>query len=177
MNWRTQSALALFLLGCALVSSGLAVAQPPPPSYTVIVNARNPVERLGREDLAALFLKQATRWGEARSAVGLAAGFSSVQVEPVDQQVGSSVRSLFSVHLLGRQVSQVETYWDQLAGGGEGSAAVPPPGATQKTRPPVLASDAAVQRYVAAHPGAIGYISGGARLIQGVKEVGVLPAR
>ena len=64
----------------------------------------------------------------------------------------------FSRDVLERDVASVRRYWAQQVFSGRG---VPPPEVT---------SDAEVVKYVASHPGAIGYVAGGADLT-GIKAV------
>jgi ABC-type phosphate transport system substrate-binding protein len=105
------------------------------PSFVVIVNRGNDNTKLDKKSLADAFLKKQTRWNEDKP------------IQPVDLNKGSAVRRRFSEDVLGRSVSSVRTYWNQLVFSGRG---VPPP---------ELDSDVDVVKYVASHPGAIGYVS------------------
>ncbi len=105
------------------------------PTVRVIVNAKNPIARLDRRVLVEAFLKKRTRWDD-----------DSV-IQPVDLGQKSHVREQFSHDVLGRDIAAVRRYWAQLVFSGRG---VPTP---------ELGSEAEVVKYVAGHPGAIGYIS------------------
>jgi len=117
-------------------------------SVRVIVNAKNPAARLDRRFVADAFLKKRTRWDDDE------------QIQPVDLGQRSAERAEFSHEVLDRDVSSVRRYWAQQVFSGRG---VPPP---------EVSSDADVVRYVAEHPGGIGYVSSGAGLT-GVKTVDV----
>ncbi len=71
---------------------------------------------------------------------------------PVDQRANSSVRQTFSEAVLRRSVSAVKRYWQQRIFSG-------------RDLPPLeVDSDEAVVAYVLKHRGAIGYVSGGAKI-------------
>jgi ABC-type phosphate transport system substrate-binding protein len=108
--------------------------------FVVVVHPEHPSESAAREFLADAFLKRTTRWehGEA--------------IAPVDLPAGSRTRKAFSERVLKRSVGAVRSYWQQRIFSGRG---VPPP---------ELDSDEAVLRYVSSRPGAVGYVSGGAKL-------------
>ncbi len=87
-----------------------------------------------------VFLKRTTRWNDGETA------------HPVDQRADSSVRRSFSDSVLRRSVSAVKRYWQQRIFSG------------RDLPPPELENDDAVVGYVLKHRGAIGYVSGGAKL-------------
>jgi ABC-type phosphate transport system substrate-binding protein len=118
-------------------------------SYKVVVNSANPASSMVRDDLAKLFLKKVTTWP------------SGQPVQPVDQSKDSAVRKAFSQAVLGKDVSAVESFWQQAIFSGRG---VPPP---EKS------SDADVLAFVRANPNAVGYVTGGADLGASVKELPV----
>ncbi|HEY3802361.1 MAG TPA: hypothetical protein VGL61_07125 [Kofleriaceae bacterium] len=115
-------------------------------SVRVIVNAKNPVARLERRFVADAFLKKRTRWDDDSA------------IQPVDLGQRSSERAEFSHEVLDRDVSSVRRYWAQQVFSGRG---VPPP---------EVSNDADVVRWVAEHPGGIGYVAAGTGL-NGVKTV------
>ena len=80
-------------------------------------------------------------------------------MEPVDLAEASGIRKAFSSEVVGKDVATVRSYWQQQLFTGRG---VPPV---------VKASDAEVLAFVASRPGAIGYVSAGAALPDGVKAV------
>jgi ABC-type phosphate transport system substrate-binding protein len=114
----------------------------------VIVNAKNPVTRLERRFIAEAFLKKRTHWD------------GDEPIQPVDLGQRSAVRDRFSRDVLDRDVASVRRYWAQQVFSGRG---VPPP---------EVPNDADVIKYVAAHPGGIGYVAAGASLA-GVKTIEV----
>lgn len=114
----------------------------------VIVNAKNPTARADRDLITDLFLKKRTRWSDELAA------------QPVDLGQKSETRGRFSRSVLGRDVASVRRYWAKLVFSGRG---VPPP---------ELATDADVVKYVAEHPGGVGYVSSSSGLV-GVKVIEV----
>jgi ABC-type phosphate transport system substrate-binding protein len=136
----------------SVLSAGLVTLVPfrgyAPPSYRVIVNSGNASDSLDRRFVAEAFLKKATRWPDGGA------------ILPVDLATDSPARRRFSEEVLGRSVEAVKSYWQQLIFSGRG---VPPP---------ELDSEVDVVKYVARHPGGLGYVSGTAD-IAGVKAVAV----
>jgi ABC-type phosphate transport system substrate-binding protein len=106
------------------------------------------VSSIRREELSKIFLRKvlAWRWGEATL--------------PVEQRDGASVREAFTTWVHQRSVQAVSFYWQQQVFSGRGAP------------PPERQSDAAVMEYVAENPGAVGYVTLGARL-NGVKVIQV----
>jgi ABC-type phosphate transport system substrate-binding protein len=133
-----------FALACLLVivlaTVGGSLRADPPPPFQVIVNPTNPVVTAKRQFLADAFLKKTTTWP------------GGLGIRPVDLGPKSVVRAHFSEDVLHRSVAEVKSYWQQrIFSGGD----VPPP---------ELDKDEDVVKYVLKHPGAIGYVSGGAKL-------------
>ena len=133
--------------GLALLA--LASARPAEAQYVVIVNANSSVETISKSDLSKIFQKKNRRLPDGTDAM------------PVDLDKSSSVREAFSQAVHGRGVSQIEAFWQQQIFAGKD---VPP-----ETK----ASDAEVIAYVSSTPGGIGYVSSGASLGSGVKQVTV----
>ena len=127
--------LALVLVAVA-VALGEAPARADAPAYVVIVHPSNKTTKLEKKTVADAFLKKRTRWSEAGRTI-----------LPVDLTKKSPIRKRFSEEVIGRNLSAVRTYWNQLVFSGRG---VPPP---------EVDSDAEVVAYVLKHPGAIGYVS------------------
>lgn len=125
------------LWAAAGVTVSLDAASQAADGYQIIANERNPASAASREFLADVFLKRAGRWDSSQSAF------------PVDQRSDSRVRRAFSLSVLKRPVSAVRSYWTQRIFSG------------RDVPPPELGSDDAVIRFVASHPGAVGYISTG----------------
>ncbi|HVQ30912.1 MAG TPA: hypothetical protein VMV21_15080 [Vicinamibacteria bacterium] len=126
---------------------GMAGATPAPAAddFQVIVNAASPATEVERAEVARFFLRQSLKWSDGQA------------VLPVDQSSRSAVRDAFSRLVLKQPLPAVDTYWQRQIASGR---AFPPP---------VKTSDAEVLAYVAATPGAIGYVVGGLNLTPGVK--------
>jgi ABC-type phosphate transport system substrate-binding protein len=141
-------------LGVAVLLAGtLAVSLPdvrhtsPDTPYKVIVNKSNPVATLTKSELARLFLKKTIVWQ------------GGGEVQPVDLGEDSDARQAFSKQVLGKDISAVKGYWQQLIFTGRG---VPP---IEKQ------SEAEVLAFVSANRNAIGYVSAAAALGPDVKVV------
>lgn len=103
--------------------------------YRVIVHPSNPVTSLPRATVSALFLKQERTWARG------------MPVLPIDLGERSPVRAEFSKAVHRRVAGAVKAYWNQRAFLG------------RDVPPPEVATDAQVVAYVAANPGAVGYVS------------------
>jgi ABC-type phosphate transport system substrate-binding protein len=90
--------------------------------------------------LIDVFLKRTTRWNDGEA------------IRPVDQRPDSTARRRFSETILQRSVAAVKSYWQQRIFSG------------RDLPPPELDSDDAVVSYVTKHRGAVGYVSGTAKL-------------
>lgn len=133
----------------ALAAIGFTTAQPAVSADApvhVVVHPQVKGAQIPRATLAAIFLKQAPRWGDG------------LPVVPVDQSVKSSVRSAFSTRLLNQPLMDVQIYWQRKM-----SAGITPP--------PVKASDADVIAFVASTPGAIGYVAASTPIPDSVKLI------
>lgn len=120
--------------------------------FVVIVHPSVTGARVKRVDLAAVFLKKASRWSGGG---GIA--------EPVDQSGTSPVRRAFSQAVIGQTVEQVVQYWQKQMF----SAA--------RTLPPaVKKSDAEVIAFVAKTAGAVGYVGAQTPLPPEVKRIEVV---
>jgi ABC-type phosphate transport system substrate-binding protein len=129
-------------LGCSfglVFARGTARAESAP-AYRVIVHPDNPITSVTRDFLIDAFLKRTTRWSDGEA------------IRPVDQRADSLVRRYFSEHILQRSVAAVKSYWQQRIFSG------------RELPPPELDSDEAVVGYVLKHRGALGYVSGSAKL-------------
>lgn len=129
-----------------LVVPGALATQPP--AIRIIVHPEVEEKSLERDFVASSFLKKVTRWENGK------------RIQPVDLQSRSKVRADFSEQVLNRSVAAVRNYWQQRIFSGHD---VPPP---------EVESENAVVKYVASHPGAIGYVSDTADL-GGVRVVGL----
>ena len=147
-----RRALAVSFGLLAWVGGAVARPESSQAGFRVIVAAASPISEVNRAELARMFLKKQTRWK------------SGQEVAPVDQSARSSVRAAFSRGVLVveglEKISAVESYWRQQIYSGRG------------TPPVVKTGDDEVRLFVAATPGAIGYVSENADL-NGVKAVKV----
>ena len=139
----------LFLLGLLLSIGVPALAAD---GFVVVVNTSVPGASVKRADLAAVFLKKATRWGDGSPA------------SPVDQSGTSPVRKAFSDSVLQMPVSAVLQYWQRLLLSPQNQIRIPIG----------KASDEEVLAYVAKTGGAVGYVAPGAALPAGVKAISIL---
>jgi hypothetical protein len=138
--------LALSLAaGLAPVAQDVALADELP-EFRVIVHPKSALRAAGRGLLADAFLKKVTRWATGEP------------IRPVDLQAGNRVRRRFSEAILKRSVGAVRSYWQQRIFSG------------RDVPPPEFESDDSVIAFVAKYEGAIGYVSGGAKLV-GVREL------
>jgi hypothetical protein len=137
-----------------LLASVLALVAPavcadtPPAGFKVIANMRVPGTRIPRDTLARVFLGQVSRWG------------GGSLIEAIDLSSTSTVRQAFSTAVLGMPVEAVRNHWLRLVLSGR--------------RPPMTkGSDAEVIAFVAANPGAVGYVSEKAEIPRTVHVVEV----
>jgi ABC-type phosphate transport system substrate-binding protein len=119
---------------------GQAARAESPPDFRVVIHPDNPVSSISQEFVTDVFLKRTTRWHDGEAA------------HPADQRADANVRKSFSDSVLRRSVSAVKRYWQQRIFSG------------RELPPPELESDDAVIGYVLKHRGAIGYVSGSAKL-------------
>jgi hypothetical protein len=135
--------VALAALFALLASGGVVSADPTAATslpFMVIVHPSNPNHAVDRNFVGEAFLKKTTRWPNGEV------------IRPVDLSPDSPVRERFSQDLLKRSVAAVKSYWQQMIFSG------------RDVPPPELANEDDVVRYVQKHTGAIGYVSGNARL-------------
>ena len=141
--------LLLFVLVAAVLAAAPGKDASAAAAFRVIVNPDVKGSQMPRSVLAAIFLKQALKWGDGRAVV------------PVDQSVQSAVRRSFSNEVLKQGIVEVQVYWQRKITAGQ----VPPP---------VKTSDEEVLAFVASTPGAIGYVSSSTSLPATVREVTVV---
>jgi len=118
------------------------------PEFRVIVHPSNPLQAADRGYLADAFLKKVSRWESGET------------IRAVDLRPDSPARRRFSESVLKRSVGAVRSYWQQRIFSG------------RDVPPPELESDESVLAFVAKFPGAVGYVSGAAKL-SGVRELSV----
>lgn len=137
----------LFLVAFATVAGAAGTPTAAPgisAPFLIVLHPANPATSLDRRFLSDAFLKRTTRWP------------GDELVRPVDLASDSPVRRAFTDAVLKRSVSAVKSYWQQQIFSG------------RDVPPPELDSDEQVLRYVSTHAGAIGYVSGTAR-VDGVR--------
>lgn len=135
-------------LALALLAAGsLGAAQR---SFVIIVHVKNPTLALSRQEVSRMFLKQRARWDHGE------------RVRPVDLADTVEVREEFSLAIFRRRTVDIEDHWKSMVFSGRD---VPP---SEKS------SEAEVLAYVAANPGAIGYVSVEMPLTQGVKAIEII---
>ncbi len=137
--------LGIIFLALATMTLGYSPAEAQQNSpFVVIVHPDNPAKSVSKKKVSRLLLKELSKWDGGLSA------------QPVDLDSNSDIRRRFSRDVHGRSVSSIKNYWQRQIFSGR---AVPPP---------EVANDNAVISHVQSNPGAIGYVSAGARL-DGVK--------
>jgi ABC-type phosphate transport system substrate-binding protein len=104
----------------------------------VIVNPKNPAANMSAEQVAALYLGNATSFPDG-GAAALA-----------DQPESAAIRGSFYEKATGRSAAQAKATWARLTFTGKG------------TPPKELKSDADVKAFVASDPKAIGYVDSSA---------------
>ncbi|HEX4382095.1 MAG TPA: hypothetical protein VH083_04075 [Myxococcales bacterium] len=139
----------LAALTLALLSAG-ASGEEQPAGFRVIVNPANSLTSIGREELSKIFLRKQLAWRSFNEAT-----------LPVDQRESSPTREAFTTFVHKRSVQAVSFFWQQQVFSGRGAP------------PPERSSDASVIEYVTENPGAVGYVSPGAKLT-GVKIIQIV---
>jgi ABC-type phosphate transport system substrate-binding protein len=142
---RCRAALVL----TAVLASGFVATAGADASYRIIVHPRVKGSQIPRATLSSIFLKQAPRWGDGSP------------VLPVDQSMRSPIRHSFASDVLQRPMLELQIFWSRRM-------------STGVTPPPVKQTDAEVVAFVAATPGAIGYVSSGTPLPDSVREIAVM---
>jgi ABC-type phosphate transport system substrate-binding protein len=154
---RRLSAVLGVVLAAAFIADGVpdatAAARPAHLSrgsaFVVVVNDQNASEAVSRIVVSRFFLKKVARWDNGAA------------VLPVDLPANSPIRDAFSREVLSKSVSSIKAYWQQQIFSG------------RDVPPPEKGDDAAVLEFVQSNPNAIAYVSAGATLPHGVKELTV----
>ena len=117
------------LIVLAMSASGMTSAD-----VVTVVSAQSPVASLSVDQVSSLFL------GKSGTSP------DGTRLVPVNLPEGAPARDEFQARIIGKSSTQLKAYWSMMIFSGKG-------------RPPMeLPDDAAVRRYVATHPGTIGYI-------------------
>jgi len=117
--------------------------------FKVVVKASNPINSVTAKELSGYFLKKDLTWPNGQT------------VAAVDLKPDSPIRVEFTKAIHGKKVSAIKSYWQRQIFQGKAV-----PFMERSTEAEVLA-------YVAANPGAIGYVSSAATLNADVKELAV----
>ena len=134
----------------------LATALLPAPSsagdgFVVVVNQKNPSDKLTRAEVSQLFLKKVKTWPNGTTVV------------PCDLSATSPVRTAFSQGVHKKPAWFVVAYWQQEIASG-------------RSQPPaVYAEEWGALGTVRDDPGAIAYVSEGAQLGPGLKRLALEP--
>lgn len=126
-----SSNLAGLLLAALLGAPG---TQARAGELVVIVSAQNPVATLRADQVADIFLGEATRFPDG------------AEVQALDQALNTPMRNEFYQKVASRTPALMKAYWTKRIFTGRGQP------------PRELSSSAAVRKAVADNPGAIGYI-------------------
>ncbi|MFZ5620471.1 MAG: phosphate ABC transporter substrate-binding protein [Pseudomonadota bacterium] len=111
------------------LGTGLSAAEPVP-----IVHPGNAASAVSVDDLRRIYLGKSGTLADGTAVV------------PVDQATGTPSRQAFYTRFIDKSESQVTAYWSRLIFTGKGQP------------PQAVGDDAAVKKWVAGHPDAIGYI-------------------
>jgi hypothetical protein len=139
---RRSYAAAALVLGLVLgsVAAGRVADASEPAELKIIVHSSNSARAVDKGFLSDAFLKKVTRWPSGET------------IRPLDQRPDTAVRRSFTRGILKRTVAAVRSYWQQRIFSG------------RDVPPPELDSDESVIAYVERTPGAVGYVSGVAKL-------------
>jgi ABC-type phosphate transport system substrate-binding protein len=137
------------VLTLAVLAAGAAPVASADARFRVVVHPQVKGGQIPRAALSSIFLKRASKWGDGSD------------VRPVDQSLKSPLRRSFTADVHQQDLIAVQMYWQRQIASGQ----VPPP---------VKASDDEILAFVAATPGAIGYISSETALPDSVREVAIV---
>lgn len=155
MGAKTAGRRRLVTKGGPLAALALVLLAPPAmareyAAFKVIVHGAQSGGAIRRAQLQGIFLKKVTEWGDG------------TPIRPVDQSSRFRVRAAFSLNVLDLPLSAIQAYWQREM-------------VVNRERPPlVMGSDEEVTAFVAATPGAIGYVSTGAAFDDTVKVLKIV---
>ena len=143
--------LSLIGLFLALVSPSISKekSEASKGEYKVIVNGKNTLKQLSREDLARIFLGKKTLWD------------SETKIMPAILPEKEKVTQVFIKKVIRKSISQYRAYWKRrlFSGGG--------------TPPKTFRTSQEVLDFVAKHPGAIGVVEASVNEDKKVKVLAV----
>ena len=115
--------------------------------FVVVINESNPTTEMDAKRMAKMFLKKIKRWEDKEAVI------------PVDQSDDSTARERFTEAVHKKSVSAIKSYWQRMIFSG------------RDVPPTELGSDQAVLDFVRQNRGAIGYVTSGTELGEGIKEL------
>lgn len=121
------------LLTQSLLAASLSISSFCYADVAVVVNSAN-ASAVSDSEISRVFLGKLKKFSSGDS------------VTPVNSKMGGAVRNEFEQKVLRKSSSQVKAYWSKLVFSGKGKP------------PKEFGSDAEVLQFVAANPGAIGYV-------------------
>jgi len=139
---RCRAALTLTVL----LATGFAPGAAAGASYRIIVNPSVKGSQIPKATLNSIFLKYSPRWGDGSP------------VLPVDQSFRSRIRQAFANEIHQRPMMELRVFWTRRM-------------ATGVIPPPVKETDEEVVAFVAATPGAIGYVAPTTQLPDSVRQI------
>ncbi|MBZ0071466.1 MAG: hypothetical protein WCY26_10480 [Thiohalobacteraceae bacterium] len=129
MGHLTSKRAPCLLAALLCLSTASSMADPVP-----IVHPSNAAATISVDDLRRIYLGKSGTLADGTAVV------------PVDQTTGTASRQAFYTGFIDKSESQVTAYWSRLIFTGKGQP------------PQAVGDDAAVRKWVAGHPDAIGYI-------------------
>jgi ABC-type phosphate transport system substrate-binding protein len=143
--------LIIGLSAAVLGSLLLPAPSPAGDGFVMVVNQKNPVDKLARAQVSDMFLKRVRTWP------------NGARVVPCDLSGASTVRAAFSQGVHRKPAWFVVAYWQQEIASG-------------RSQPPtVYAEERAALGAVRDDPGGIAYVSEDAPLGPGVKRLALEP--
>ena len=126
---KLQGFLSLAILAGSIYSSHVFAG-----SLSVIVHPSSTLKSASAEEVKRLFLDKKK-------------SIQGIKLQPIAQNSSQSIRVVFDEDVLGKDSSRSKSYWSRLIFTAKGMP------------PPELDSSPAIVKWVAQHPGSIGYVS------------------
>ncbi len=134
-----------------LAATLLPAASPADDAFVLVVNQKNPKDRMTRAEVSQLFLRRVRTWP------------NGVAVVPCDLSATHPARAAFSLEVHRKPAWYVVAFWQQEISSG-------------RSQPPtVYAEEQAALAAVREDPGAIAYVSDKAALGPGLKRLALEP--
>ncbi|MCP4899922.1 MAG: phosphate ABC transporter substrate-binding protein [bacterium] len=135
---------AIFIVFAVIMTFCFGQAEAQQSDVQVVVHASSSLTSVAKKDLSRIFMKQRSKWSTGERA------------KPIDQRKNSEVRASFSQSVLGKNMAEIDSFWQSQVFSGKASP------------PAQVASDAEVIEFVRRNPGAVGYVAASAD-VSGVK--------